>query len=57
MANMSDYLENKLLDFIFRTSSFSKPSTIAVALCTSAPDDTSTGATIAEVPNSGNYVS
>lgn len=55
MSNMSDYLEGQLLTHIFRTSSYSKPTTIAIALCTSTPSDSSTGATIAEVTNANNY--
>ncbi len=49
MASMSDYLENALLNHIFRATSYTQPTTIAVALCTSAPTDASTGATIPEV--------
>lgn len=54
MASMSNYLENKLIDFLFRGVSFSAPSTLYVALCTSAPSDSSTGSTISEV-SGGNY--
>lgn len=49
MANMSDYLENKLIDHVFRNVSYTAPTSLAVALCTAAPTDASTGATIAEV--------
>lgn len=55
MANMSDYLENKIIDHLFRTTTFSQPSVVAVALCTAAPTDASTGATITEVANAGSY--
>jgi hypothetical protein len=55
MASMSDYLETNLINHIFRTGSFAKPSTIAIALCTAAPTDASTGATITEVANTGGY--
>lgn len=48
MSQMSDYLENKLIDHIFRATAFTAPATLYVALLTSAPSDTSTGATIAE---------
>lgn len=54
MANMSNYLENKLIDFIFRGVSYSAPATLYVALCTSAVSDSSTGSTISEV-SGGNY--
>lgn len=53
MANMSDYLETQLINHLFRTNTFTKPTVIAIALCTTAPTDTSTGATIAEVSNTG----
>lgn len=55
MANMSNYLENALVDHLFRDTAFTKPSTLAVALCTAAPTDASTGATITEVTNAGSY--
>lgn len=55
MAAMSNFLENALVDHIFRDTAFTKPSTIAIALCTAAPTDASTGATITEVSNSGSY--
>lgn len=40
---MSDYLENKLVDHIFRARSFTAPSTIYVALFTAAPSDSGGG--------------
>jgi hypothetical protein len=52
---MSNYLENLIVDKVFRSTDFTTPTTLAVALCTSAPTDASTGATIAEVANSGSY--
>ena len=55
MSQMSDYLEGKLIDHIFRTASFTKPTVLAVALCTSAPTDASIGSNIPEVPNSNAY--
>jgi len=54
MANMTNYLENKLVDFLFRGVSFSPPSTLYIALCTASPSDSSTGSTITEV-SGGNY--
>lgn len=54
MANMSNYLENKLIDFLFRGTSFSPPATLYVALCTSTPTDSNTGSTISEI-SGGNY--
>lgn len=43
MSAMSDYLENKLIDHIFRNRSFSVPTTIYVALFTAAPSDSGGG--------------
>ncbi len=40
---MSDYLENKLVDHIFRAQSFSAPATLYVALFTAAPSDSGGG--------------
>lgn len=54
MASMSNYLENKLIDYILRGVSFTPPSTLYVALCTSAPSDSSTGSTLSEI-SGGNY--
>lgn len=54
MSNMSNYLENKLIDFLLRGASFSAPSSLYIALCTAAPTDASTGSTITEV-SGGNY--
>lgn len=51
---MSNYLENKLIDFLFRGVSFVPPSTLYIALCTSTPTDLSTGSNITEV-SGGNY--
>lgn len=54
MANMSNYLENKLVDFLFRSGSYTPPTTLYFALCTSTPTDSLTGSTISEVTG-GNY--
>lgn len=43
MAAMSDYLENKLVDHLFRGISFSAPSNMHIGLLTAAPDDTGGG--------------
>jgi hypothetical protein len=43
MSAMSDYLENKLVDHIFRGQSFSAPATLYVALFTAAPSDSGGG--------------
>jgi hypothetical protein len=54
MAAMSNYLENKLIDHIFRATSFTAPTNIYIALCTASPTDASTGSTITEV-SGGSY--
>jgi hypothetical protein len=46
MANMSNYLENKLADHLFRTTSYSKPSALYVALFTVTPDDAGGGSEV-----------
>ena len=51
----SNYLESGVLNHLFRTDTFSKPTTVAVALCTGVPQDTQNGETIPEVPNAGGY--
>ena len=43
MAAMSNYLENKLIDAIFRGQAFTMPATIHVALFTGAPTDSAGG--------------
>lgn len=49
MAAFSDYLENALLNYVFKATAFSSPSAnIHVALCTSDPTDGGTGTTIVE---------
>ena len=51
MAALSDYLESGLLNHLFRGSSFSKPTTIALALTSGVPSDNDTGATLPELPS------
>jgi hypothetical protein len=43
MGAKSDYLENKLIDFIFRGQSYTPPATLYVALLTAAPSDAGGG--------------
>jgi len=54
MASMSNYLENKLIDFLFRSGSYTPPATLYVALCTATPTEVDTGSSISEV-SGGNY--
>lgn len=55
MSGMSNYLESQIRKHLFRTGSFVKPAVIAVALCTVAPTDASTGATLTEPPEADGY--
>lgn len=43
MAGLSDYAENKILDHVFKTASFTQPSNLYVALFTAAPSDSGGG--------------
>jgi hypothetical protein len=43
MSAMTDYLENKLIDHIFRARSFTAPSQLWIALFTAAPSDAGGG--------------
>jgi hypothetical protein len=42
-AQASDYLENQIVDHIFRTATFTKPAALYVALFTAAPTDSGGG--------------
>jgi hypothetical protein len=53
MPALSNFLENSLLAHIFDSASYSQPPTIAIALCTTTPGPSDTGATIAEVTGDG----
>lgn len=46
MAAMSDFLENKLVDHIFRGVTYTVPTTLYVALYTAAPSDSGGGTEI-----------
>lgn len=46
MSAMSDYLENKLVDHIFRAATFSKPTSLYISLHTAATSDDGTGAEV-----------
>jgi hypothetical protein len=43
MAAMSDYLENKLIDFVFRGQSYTPPANTWLGLLTTATNDTNSG--------------
>lgn len=55
MSALSDYAEVEVRKHFFRTGSFTKPTTLRVALATAATTDAQTGATITEVANSNAY--
>ena len=43
MANLTDYAENKMIDHLFRAATFTKPTTLYIALFTAAPTDAGGG--------------
>ncbi len=43
MAGFSDFLENELLDHVFRNSAYTQPTTVYVALYTATPSDSGGG--------------
>lgn len=43
MADFSDYLENELLDHVFRNSAYTSPTTVYLGLYTAAPTDAGGG--------------
>lgn len=50
MSALSDYLENKLIDHVFRAQAYTAPATLYVALFTVTPSDTGGGT---ECPGTG----
>lgn len=57
MAALSDYLEGQLLNHIFRSGVYTKPSTVAIALTSGVALDCDSGSTIPELPSgSSNYL-
>ena len=57
MAAMSNYLENKLIDHVFRATSFTMPSALYIALLTTNAVDSDTGTTISGGGGTGVEVS
>jgi hypothetical protein len=43
MAGLSDFLENELLDHVFRNAAYSQPATVYVGLYTATPSDAGGG--------------
>lgn len=55
MANFSDYMESGIIQHFFRTGSFTKPVTLALALCSGVPVDSNDGGNIPELANANGY--
>ena len=55
MGSFSDYMENKVLDHVFRTATYTYPANIYVALLKSTPDDADTGSTLPGEVSGGSY--
>ena len=55
MSAASNYLEEALLNHLFREVPYTAPSVLAIALCTATPSESDTGATISEVTNGNGY--
>ena len=53
MAGKFDYLEEKTLGHNMGKTSFTMPATVAIALCTTAPEDLKTGVNIVEANYTG----
>lgn len=51
-GNLSDYLENKILDHFLGTTAYTMPSTVYLALYTVAPTDSTSGTEV----SGGSYV-
>ena len=56
MGSFSDYLENELLDHVFKTGAYVQETNLYVALLTSTPDDADTGITLPGELSGGGYV-
>lgn len=52
-AGMSNYLENKVGDYIFRAQVWTQPTTLCLGLATASISDTTTGATVTEASYTG----
>jgi len=57
MSGMSNYLEGKIVDHIFRGTSFTMPSNLYIALMTTNAGDTDTGTSISNGTGTGVEVS
>lgn len=55
MGALSNYAKDKMLNHLFNNVDLAPTASVYLALCTTTPDATKTGATIVECANSGNY--
>ena len=55
MGSFSDYLENAILDHVFKTASYSVPTNIYIALCLSTVAEDDTGSTLPTEASGGSY--
>ena len=55
MGSFSDYLENEILDHVFKTGAFTQPTNLYVALCKSTVEDDDTGSTLPSEISGGSY--
>jgi len=53
--NLSNYAQSGVFNHLLRTASLTKPGTIAIALCSNPPTESSTGANCNELANTGAY--
>jgi len=53
MGSLSNFGENALLNHLTRNSAYTPVATLYLALATANPNETATGASMNEVPNSG----
>ena len=56
MGSFSDYLENELLDHVFKPGAYTAATNLYVALLKSTPDDADTGSTLPGEISAGAYV-
>jgi hypothetical protein len=55
MGSLTNFLENELLDHVLNNAAYTPAATLYLALATGDPGEAATGASMSEVPNSGNY--
>lgn len=57
MPNFTDYAESGILNLLFRSNSnsFAAPTNVSIALCSTVPTESQTGATIPELPFANGY--